>query len=93
MLFIKFLVFVVCLGIITSFILAFFQAKEQRQQQKKKQELFFRKIKTNYSIVKISDDVYYYKGAYLTEKYLIFNDCKIRHYQDFLFAHCLLKSI
>ncbi|MDG6241889.1 hypothetical protein Q7370_07100 [Glaesserella parasuis] len=93
MLFIKFLVFVVCLGIITSFILAFFQAKEQRQEQKKKQELFFQKIKTNYSIVKISDDVYYYKGAYLTEKYLIHNDCKIRHYQDFLFAHRLLRFI
>ncbi|MDO9729452.1 hypothetical protein Q7510_05780 [Glaesserella parasuis] len=41
MLFIKFLVFVFCLGIITSFILAFFQAKKQRQEQKKKQELFF----------------------------------------------------
>ncbi|MDP0026536.1 hypothetical protein Q7301_06720 [Glaesserella parasuis] len=93
MLFIKFLVFVFCLGIITSFILAFFQAKEQRQEQKKKQELFFQKIKTNYSVVKISDDVYYYKGAYLTDKYLIFNNCKIRHYQDFLFAHRLLKFI
>lgn len=93
MLFIKFLVFVVCLGIITSFILAFFQAKEQRQQQKKKQELFFRKIKNNYSIVKISDDVYYYKGVYLTDKYLIHHDCKIRHYQDFLFTHRLLRFI
>ncbi|MCT8702621.1 hypothetical protein KZ405_08110, partial [Glaesserella parasuis] len=78
---------------ITSFILAFFQAKKQRQEQKKKQELFFQKIKNNYSIVKISDDVYYYKGAYLTEKYLILNDCKIRHYQDFLFTHRLLKFI
>lgn len=93
MIFIKFLLFCSCLGAVTSFILAFFQAKEQRQQQKKKRELFFRKIKTNYSIVKISDDVYYYKGVYLTDKYLIFNDCKIRHYRDFLFTHCLLKSI
>lgn len=93
MIFIKFLVFCSCLGAVTSFILAFFQAKMQRQEQKKKQELFFQKIKTNYSIVKISDDVYYYKGAYLTEKYLIHNDCKIRHYQDFLFAHRLLKFI
>lgn len=93
MLFIKFLVFVFCLTAITYFIWAFFQAKMQRQEQKKKQELFFQKIKTNYSIVKISDDVYYYKGAYLTEKYLIHNDCKIRHYQDFLFAHRLLKFI
>lgn len=93
MLFIKFLVFVFCLTCVASLIWAFFQAKMQRQEQKKKQELFFRKIKTNYSIVKISDDVYYYKGAYLTDKYLIFNDCKIRHYEDFLFAHRLLKSI
>lgn len=93
MLFIKFLVFVFCLTCVASLIWAFFQAKMQRQEQKKKQELFFRKIKTNYSIVKISDDVYYYKGAYLTEKYLIFNDCKIRHYEDFLFAYRLLKSI
>ncbi|MCT8830446.1 hypothetical protein KZ473_06730 [Glaesserella parasuis] len=93
MLFVKFLVFVFCLGVVTSLIWAFFQAKMQRQEQKKKRELFFRKMKTNYSIVKISDDVYYYKGAYLTEKYLIHNDCKIRHYQDFLFAHRLLKFI
>ncbi|MCT8580526.1 hypothetical protein KZ455_08620 [Glaesserella parasuis] len=93
MLFIKFLVFVFCLAAVASFIWAFFQAKMQRQEQKKKQELFFRKIKTNYSIVKISDDVYYYKGAYLTDKYLIFNNCKIRHYEDFLFAHRLLKFI
>ncbi|AMW15828.1 hypothetical protein [Glaesserella parasuis] len=93
MLFIKFLVFVFCLTAVASFIWAFFQAKMQRQEQKKKQELFFQKIKTNYSIVKISDDVYYYKGAYLTGKYLIFNNCKIRHYEDFLFAHRLLKFI
>lgn len=93
MLFINYLIFIFCLAFIISFILAFFQAKMQRQEQKKKQELFFQKIKTNYSIVKISDDVYYYKGAYLTEKYLIHNDCKIRHYQDFLFAHRLLKFI
>lgn len=93
MLFIKYLVFVFCLTAVASFIWAFFQAKMQRQEQKKKQELFFRKIKTNYSIVKISDDVYYYKGAYLTDKYLIFNNCKIRHYEDFLFAHRLLKFI
>lgn len=93
MLFIKFLVFCFCLGCVASLILAFFQAKMQRQEQKKKLALFFRKITTNYSIVKISDDVYYYKGAYLTEKYLIHNDCKIRHYQDFLFAHRLLKFI
>lgn len=93
MLFIKFLVFVFCLTAVTSLIWAFFQAKMQRQEQKKKRELFFQKMKTNYSIVKISDDVYYYKGAYLTEKYLIHNDCKIRHYQDFLFAHRLLKFI
>ncbi|MDG6263477.1 hypothetical protein Q7306_07725 [Glaesserella parasuis] len=93
MLFIKFLVFVFCLSFVIFLILAFFQAKKQRQEQKKKQELFFRKIKNNYSIVKISDDVYYYKGAYLTEKYLIHNDCKIRHYQDFLFAYRLLKFI
>ncbi|MDG6828527.1 hypothetical protein Q7267_08355 [Glaesserella parasuis] len=93
MLFIKYLVFVCCLTAVASFIWAFFQAKMQRQEQKKKRELFFRKIKTNYSIVKISDDVYYYRGAYLTEKYLIFNDCKIRHYEDFLFTHRLLKFI
>ncbi|MDO9950385.1 hypothetical protein Q7404_07985 [Glaesserella parasuis] len=93
MLFIKFLVFIFCLSSVIFLILAFFQAKKQRQEQKKKQELFFRKIKTNYSIVKISDDVYYYRGAYLTEKYLIFNDCKIRHYEDFLFTHRLLKFI
>ncbi|MDO9973635.1 hypothetical protein Q7405_06720 [Glaesserella parasuis] len=93
MLFIKYLVFVCCLTAVTSLIWAFFQAKMQRQEQKKKRELFFQKMKTNYSIVKISDDVYYYKGAYLTEKYLIHNDCKIRHYQDFLFAHRLLKFI
>ncbi|MCT8770021.1 hypothetical protein KZ414_09260, partial [Glaesserella parasuis] len=62
MLFIKFLVFVFCLGLVIFSILAFFDAKKQRQEQKKKQELFFRKIKNNYSIVKISDDVYYYKG-------------------------------
>ncbi|MDO9871515.1 hypothetical protein Q7476_06585 [Glaesserella parasuis] len=93
MLFIKYLVFVCCLTAVTSLIWAFFQAKMQRQEQKKKRELFFQKMKTNYSIVKISDDVYYYKGAYLTEKYLIHNDCKIRHYQDFLFAHRLLRFI
>lgn len=93
MLFIKYLVFVYCLTAVAYLIWAFFQAKMQRQEQKKKLELFFRKIKTNYSILKISDDVYYYKGAYLTEKYVIHNDCKIRHYQDFLFAHRLLKFI
>lgn len=93
MLFINYLIFIFCLAFIISFILACIQGKKQRQEQKKKQELFFRKIKNNYSIVKISDDVYYYKGAYLTDKYLIFNNCKIRHYEDFLFAHRLLKFI
>ncbi|MDP0344166.1 hypothetical protein Q7Z35_07485 [Glaesserella parasuis] len=93
MLFIKFLVFVFCLGVITSFILTFVDAKKQRQKTRENQALFFEKIKKNNPIIKISDDVYYYKGAYLTEKYLIHNDCKIRHYQDFLFAHRLLKFI
>lgn len=36
MLFIKYLVFVFCLGVVTSLIWAFFQAKMQRQEQKKK---------------------------------------------------------
>lgn len=45
MLFIKFLVFVFCLGVITSFILAFFQAKKQRQKAREHQALFFEKIK------------------------------------------------
>lgn len=93
MLFIKFLVFVFCLGLVISSILAFFDAKKQRQKAREHQALFFEKIKKNKPIIKISDNVYYYKGAYLTEKYLIHHDCKIRHYQDFLFTHRLLRFI
>ncbi len=45
MLFIKYLIFIFCLGVVTSFILAFVQAKKQRQKTRENQALFFEKIK------------------------------------------------
>ncbi|EQA06485.1 hypothetical protein [Glaesserella parasuis] len=45
MLFIKYLVFVFCLGVATSFILAFVQAQKQRQKTRENLVLFFEKIK------------------------------------------------
>lgn len=45
MLFIKFLVFVFCLGLVSFSILAFVDAKKQRQKTRENQALFFEKIK------------------------------------------------
>lgn len=93
MIFIKYLIFIFCLSFIIFFILAFVQAKKQRQKIKDNKALFFEKIKKNKPIFKISENVYYFKGAYLTENYFLYNQCKIRHYKDLLFINRLLKSV
>lgn len=91
MLFIKYLLFIFCLSFLLFSVLAYVQGKKRRQKIKEDNALFFDKIKHSKPIIKISDDVYYYKGAYLTEKHFIFNNCKIRHYKDLSFINRLLK--
>ena len=93
MIFIKYLIFIFCLAFVVFFILAYVQGKKQRQKAKAKQALFFEKIKNNKPILKISDEVYYFKGAYLTEEFFIFNRCKVRHYKDLHFINQLLLNI
>lgn len=93
MIFIKYLIFIFCLVFIIFFILAFVQAKKQKLKIKENKALFFDKIKNHKPILKISDDVYYFKGVYLTDEQFIFNQCKIRHYKDLAFINRLLRSV
>lgn len=93
MLFIKYLIFIFCLAFIIFFILVYIQGKKQRQKIKENKALFFDKIKHNKPILKLSENVYYFKGAYLTENYFLYNQCKIKHYKDLAFINRLFKSI
>lgn len=92
MIFLKYLIFIFCLAFIIFFILAYVQGKKQKKKTKENKALFFDKIKHNKPILKISDDVYYYKGLYLTDTYLFFNGCKIKHYKDPLFIYQVLRA-
>lgn len=38
-------------------------------------------IERIYPIVKIKNNLYYFKGLYLTQEYVIFNSQKIKHYK------------
>ncbi len=93
MIFIKYLIFIFCLSFITFFILAYIQSKKQKLKIKENKALFFEKIKHNKLILKISDDVYYYKGGYLTYNFFIVNQCKIKHYKNLNFINQLLKTV
>ena len=93
MLFLNYLIYIFISSFIIFFILAFVQAKKQKLKIKENKALFFEKIKKNKPILKISDNVYYFKGAYLTDNYLFFNQCKIKHYKDLAFINLLLKSV
>ena len=93
MIFLKYLIFIFCIAFFLFSVLAYVQGKKQRQKAKESKALFFDKIKHNKPILKISDDVYYFKGAYLTDSYFIFNHCKIRHYKNLIFINQLLKSV
>ena len=92
MLFLNYLIYIFISSFIIFFILAFVQAKKQKLKIKENKALFFDKIKKNKPILKISDDVYYYKGLYLTDTYLFFNGCKIKHYEDPLFIYQVLRT-
>ncbi|MDY4593973.1 MAG: hypothetical protein SO424_02755 [[Pasteurella] aerogenes] len=90
---IKFYIFVYFATIILGLFWHIFTAKKKRQKRKEDRALFFEKIKKNKPIVRISNEIYYYKGSYLTDECFILKQGKIQHHKNLSLIISLLHTM
>ncbi|MDY4593972.1 MAG: hypothetical protein SO424_02750 [[Pasteurella] aerogenes] len=90
---IKFFIFLYCLGFILGLFWHIFTAKKKKQKRKEDRFLFFEKIKKNKPILRISNEVYYYKGSYLTDECFILKQGKIQHHKNLSLIISLLHTM
>lgn len=53
----------------------------------------FNFLKIHFEIVKIKNNLYYYKGLYITDNAIIHNNLKFKHFENKGFLFRYLKSI
>lgn len=56
-------------------------ARKERQRLKMIPDPTLEEIERIYPIVKIRNNLYYFKGSYLTPEFFYFNNQKIKHYK------------
>lgn len=61
------------------------------KKSKTKANLLFDKISANYQIIKINKNIFYFKGCYITQDFLIFKSQKLRHFQNLNFIFNILR--
>lgn len=81
---------IILIGFISFYAIAFYQAKKEMKESRIK---FFNKIKTHYPIIRINDNLYYFKGAYLSDSDFYLNNIKMKHYQNLNFTFNLLRIV
>lgn len=58
-----------------------------------KDDDIFSQIKKYHQIIKIKNNVYYFRGVYITPDYMYYLDFKIQHFKNLFFIQQFLKSI
>lgn len=68
------------IGFFSFQLFAYLFARKERQRLKMIPDPTLEEIEKIYPIVKISNNLYYFRGSYLTSEYFYFNNQKIKHY-------------
>lgn len=53
----------------------------------------FEKLKIHFKLLKIKNNLYYYKGIYIDENNLCFNGFKMQHFQNVRFLFMFMRTI
>lgn len=84
-----------CIGYLLFFFLVwlFFYLWWLLDPPKFEENPIFNYLKVHYKIVKIKNNVYYYKGLYITDEYIIHNGFKMQHFENKGFLFRYLRTI
>lgn len=58
-----------------------------------KENEIFHQVSKYHQIIRIKNNLYYYKGIYITPDYMYYLDFKIQHFRSLFFIRQFLKSI
>lgn len=89
------MLFYFCIAYLSFFfcVWLFFYLRWRFYPPVKTESPIFNFLKIHFEIVKIKNDLYYYRGLYLTDKHLIHKGFKVEHFQNKNFLFRYLKTI
>nr|DAJ39559.1 MAG TPA: hypothetical protein [Caudoviricetes sp.] len=73
------------------FFLIYFLLYLIAKKSKTKADPIFKQISASYPIFKINKNIFYFKGYYITQDFIIFKSQKIRHFQNLNFIFSILR--
>ena len=81
------------IGFCALHLFCYLSARKERQRLKTTTDPTLEEIERIYPIVKIRNNLYYFRGSYLTNEYFYFNNQKLKHYKRKNYILNLLRIV